>query len=81
LIAPVRWHHAPLETEHWQKAAAVIYTANRLSHRYGFGCVADEEDTILEDGICRAIGVDANWLAATDQAAQMLVGAARQMVS
>ncbi len=38
---PVRWHHEPFGATSQARAAAVTYLANRLSHRYGFGCPPD----------------------------------------
>ncbi len=83
---PVRWHHAPLSAPAHQQSAAIVYTANRLSHRYGFGRKPGEGDGDLAadlagDPICAASGVDAAWLAAMDQDALNLLVAARQFAA
>jgi hypothetical protein len=41
LEQPVRYHHDPDACATHKGQATVIYVANRLAHRYGFGCSAD----------------------------------------
>jgi putative nucleotidyltransferase with HDIG domain len=75
---PIVWHHDPA----WAEArtpVAVVYAANRLAHRYGFGCDADASD-LLEDPIVREVGVDAARLAQLDAAAPAMYDAARHVV-
>src|SRR5690606_24012693 len=49
---PIRWHHDPLAAPDFQQAAAITYAADRLSHRYGFGCPPDEDSSgLLEDPV------------------------------
>jgi hypothetical protein len=57
--------------------AAVIYLANRLSHRYGFGCEKEEFDP-LTDPVTRELGLDAEWVAEIDQRAPGLFKVARE---
>jgi hypothetical protein len=54
--------------------------ANRLSHRYGFGCPADETN-LLEDTSCTGLGLNEKWLADLDGRAPGLFQVARQIVS
>ena len=80
--AAVRWHHTPLEAPSHAQAAAITYVANRLSHRYGFGCAPSESVTPLtEDPVCSGLSLGANWLEKLDQEALSLGVAARQLVS
>ncbi len=60
--------------------AAVVYLANRLSHRYGFGCEADGFDP-LTDPVCGELGLDAEWLSELDQRAPGLFAVARSALS
>jgi HD-like signal output (HDOD) protein len=79
LDEPIVYHHD------WQgatvdpKKAALTYFANRLSHRYGFGCEADASD-LLEDPVCGKLGVDAAWLEQTDARAPGLVEVAKKIL-
>jgi HD-like signal output (HDOD) protein len=67
---PVRWHHDPLSAPSHAQTAALIYTANWLSHRYGFGCQPDEERAPLaEDPVCAGLGLTEGWLDKLDQEA------------
>lgn len=68
-------HHFTLAVN--PRAAAVCYAANRLSHRYGFGCTA-EGDGVLDDTVWATLDLDDAWMAATDAHAPGLVNAARQ---
>lgn len=81
LAAPILYHHdfgsAPEDSRY---EAAVAYLANRLSHRYGFGC-AKEDANLLEDDACHLLEVDEAWLAATDARAPGLFEVARQILT
>jgi two-component system chemotaxis response regulator CheY len=80
--AATRWHHQPDAAEGHQQAAAISYLANRLSHRYGFGCPPDDErEGLLADPLCLALGLDAEWLDRLDQQALDIGIAAQQLVS
>ena len=58
---------------------AIVYAANRLAHRYGFGCDVDDTD-LLADPILAEIGVDAARLAWLDATAPALYESARHVV-
>ena len=66
LREPIRFHHAPLQAPTFGTQATVAYVANRLSHRYGFGCPATPDDSLTEDSICASSGVTECWLADMD---------------
>jgi putative nucleotidyltransferase with HDIG domain len=72
----VQYHHA-FEAATDPQAAAVCYAANRLSHRYGFGC-PPEGDGVLEDAVFAYLDLDAAWIAKADVRAPGLFNAARQ---
>jgi putative nucleotidyltransferase with HDIG domain len=80
LDEPIRCHHAPRSATREPIKATIVYVANRLSHRYGFGCDPDAYN-ILGDPICREVGIDAAWLADNDGRAQGLFDIARQTLS
>jgi HD-like signal output (HDOD) protein len=75
---PVVCHHHPEQARDYQSAAAVTYVANRLAHRYGFGCPAEEVAT-LEDPWFAAVGLDERTLQRVDEQAPPLVDVARQV--
>jgi HD-like signal output (HDOD) protein len=77
LEEPIRCHHDHQAATSAPRKAIVAYLANRLSHRYGFGCDPDAYN-ILGDPACRAAGIDAAWLAEHDSRAQGLFDVARQ---
>jgi len=81
LAAPILHHHdyeaAPTDS---RTEATVAYLANRLSHRYGFGCTK-EEANLLEDPACALLEIDAAWLEATDTRAPGLFEVARQILA
>ena len=65
LQQPVLYHHDYRAAPAARRETAVLYLANILSHRYGFGCDRREDDPLL-DGVCEELGIDATWLADTD---------------
>jgi putative nucleotidyltransferase with HDIG domain len=79
LDEPIVCHH------NWQaatvapKKAAITYFANRLSHRYGFGCASDGPD-LLADPVCAELNVDAVWLEQTDKHAPGLFEVAKKIL-
>jgi putative nucleotidyltransferase with HDIG domain len=77
---PVRFHHDPGACTSHKEQATVTYVANRLAHRYGFGCTPDPAN-LLEDQICTAAGLNATWLADLDRRAPGLFKVARQVVA
>jgi HD-like signal output (HDOD) protein len=78
LVDPINWHHDPEWAED-RVPATIVYAANRLAHRYGFGCDADASD-LLEDPILAEVGVDTVRLAQLDATAPALYEKARQIV-
>jgi putative nucleotidyltransferase with HDIG domain len=80
LESPVRHHHDPAASTTHSHESAVIYMANRLAHRYGFGC-AVEDAALLEDHICTRLGLTDTWLADLDSRAPGLFQVARQIVA
>ena len=80
LEAPVQYHHDPAASTTHGRESTVTYMANRLSHRYGFGCPSDEAN-LLEDDICKGFGLNDSWLADLDRRAPGLFQVARQIVA
>jgi putative nucleotidyltransferase with HDIG domain len=81
LEEPVAFHHEPTACERFPKQAAVAYAANVLAHRYGFGCRANREATIVGDPKAARIGADDAWLADLDQKAPGLYSNAREIIA
>ena len=79
LDEPIVYHHD------WQlatvepKKAALTYLANRLSHRYGFGCEPDTSE-IHDDPACALLGLAPNWVEETDRHAPGLVSVAKKIL-
>ncbi|MFM8532290.1 MAG: HDOD domain-containing protein, partial [Acidimicrobiia bacterium] len=61
------WHHDP-EWAADRQSVAIIYAANRLAHRYGFGCELDRSNLLTDPTMVEA-GVDDHVLAKLDLAA------------
>jgi putative nucleotidyltransferase with HDIG domain len=80
LIEPVTFHHAYHKAEALPRETAVVYAANLLSHRYGFGCQPNEDDKFLEDAVAAYLGLDETWLEATDIHAPGLFKVAREIL-
>ncbi|MGE0591286.1 MAG: HDOD domain-containing protein [Vicinamibacterales bacterium] len=78
---PIRWHHDPLEATANQEAAALAYTANQLSHLFGFGVPARDAVAILDDPICLTLGVTPDWLTDVTARAPGLLDDARQALA
>lgn len=80
LREPIRWHHDPLSAPTHPRAAAIVYVANALSHRY-----AEEEERSLalaSEPAMVGLGLSEAWLAQTDaQSARLLDGAERITVT
>jgi putative nucleotidyltransferase with HDIG domain len=68
LIESVLWHHEPQNAPSYIREAEVVYLADRLSHRYGFGC-AHDDTPILDDIKCGRLEIDEEWLQEVDQRA------------
>jgi HD-like signal output (HDOD) protein len=78
LREPIRFHHAPLQAPTYGTEATVAYVANRLSHRYGFGCTATADASLAEDSICASSGVTDRWLAEMDGKAEAIFDGIRK---
>jgi putative nucleotidyltransferase with HDIG domain len=76
---PVMFHHQYESASRHQREAAACYLANRLSHRYGFGCTAEpsEPAAFAEDPAFTVMGLDAGWLQRLDGQAPSVFAAAR----
>jgi putative nucleotidyltransferase with HDIG domain len=78
----VRWHHEPDNAPSDKHSAGLTYLANRLAHRYGFGCPPDEDrGNLTDDPICGALALQPGWLDRLDQEALNLSVFARHLVS
>jgi putative nucleotidyltransferase with HDIG domain len=69
---PVVHHHRPDECTSHTLEASVCYMANRLSHRYGFGCDTSPDAPVLEDPIAGKLGLTEAWLTDLDSRAPEL---------
>jgi HD-like signal output (HDOD) protein len=69
---PVVYHHRPDECTTHPIEASVCYLADRLSHRYGFGCDAAPDQAILEDPVAVRLGINEAWLQDLDTRAPEL---------
>jgi HD-like signal output (HDOD) protein len=67
LRSMARWHHAPLDAPD-PIPASVTWLANALAHRYGFGCIPEDDNDLLQHPIALALGVTPAWLAEADLA-------------
>ncbi|HEY0875951.1 MAG TPA: HDOD domain-containing protein [Vicinamibacterales bacterium] len=81
LREPVLYHHRPELSVLYSAQTLVVYVANRLSHRYGFGCEAGPEYDVLNDPWIGELGFDHRWLAEMDARAPERFAAARAMVA
>lgn len=79
LYQAVAFHHDPTRAE-GSNTAAVAYAANRLAHRYGFGCPVEEFDP-LTDPVFATMRLDETALARIDQQARKMFEAARQLTA
>ncbi|MCC7417912.1 MAG: HDOD domain-containing protein [Acidobacteria bacterium] len=79
LCEAVAWHHAPDQAGAHQAAASVAYAANRLAHRYGFGCEIVEWDPIA-DPVASTLHLGEDWLDRIDAYIPGLFEIARQTV-
>ena len=78
---PVAFHHAPALAglEH-RRGAEIAYAANRLAHRYGFGCPVDDTN-LLEDQVFTDLGFTEKFLKELDARAPGLFEVARKITS
>jgi len=75
---PIVWHHYPEGASHRPQEAAMIYAANRLAHKYGFGCPQEEVD-VTTDPMFPHVGVDAGTIKRFDERAPGLFEIARKI--
>ena len=80
LVEPVQFHHDPDSAPTHTREATITYVANRLSHRYGFGCPTDDAN-LLEDEIAVRAGLTESMLVDLDRRAPGLFQVARQIVA
>ena len=78
LFDPIVWHHDPSCANQRRAAATVAYVANRLAHRYGFGCPVDAFDP-LTDPLIVQFGMDARAIEKLDLHAPGLFEVARKI--
>lgn len=76
----VTWHHEPAQAHGYLEETAIIYAANRLAHRYGFGCEASADD-LLDDPTLVKLGLDADFLATLDTRVPGLFEVARAIAA
>jgi HD-like signal output (HDOD) protein len=70
---PVVFHHQPDACIDHPTEAAVLYVANCLAHRYGFGCKTTPSDALREDPVFLRLDLTAAWLQALDAQAPTLM--------
>ncbi len=73
----IHCHHDPASATRDPRMAMIAYLADRLSHRYGFGCDPDAYN-LVGDPIAKEFHIDAAWQAENDARAQGLFDIARQ---
>jgi putative nucleotidyltransferase with HDIG domain len=81
LREPVLYHHRPELSLLSTEQTTVVYVANLLSHRYGFGCAPDPDLDIVADRWVAELGLDDRWLADVDARAHERFAAARALVA
>jgi putative nucleotidyltransferase with HDIG domain len=79
LDEPIVCHHDWQSAKVAPRKAAITYFANRLSHRYGFGCAPESVD-LVGDAVCAELNVDAAWLEQTDKHAPGLFEVAKKIL-
>ena len=81
LREPVLYHHRPDLAVLCTEQTTIVYVANLLSHRYGFGCAPDPERDLVADPWVVQLGLDEAWLARIDARAHERFAAARALVA
>ena len=77
---PIVWHHDPAQATHRPREATIVYAANRLAHRYGFGC--PREEVLLEnEPLFAKVRIDERALAKFDDRAPGLFEIARKIIA
>lgn len=80
LREPVLYHHRPSSSMRFAPVTRVVYTANRLSHRYGFGCKADPNADVLGDPAVVDLELSEDWLTDLDLRAHRVIAGARRLM-
>lgn len=73
---PVMFHHNFAAAPRRRREAAMCHLANRLCHRYGFGCPAEPDGTINDEAMDE-LNLDMGWLEMVDAKAPGLYAVAR----
>jgi HD-like signal output (HDOD) protein len=73
---PVMFHHNYTRTPRRRREAAMCYLANRLCHRYHFGC-GDDGSNLVDDEVLDELGLNGTWLDGVDARAPGLFAVAR----
>lgn len=81
LREPVLYHHRPDLSVLFTAETLVVYVANRLSHRYGFGCEPEMDADLLADPWVAELDLDEAWLTEADKRAPERFAAARALVA
>lgn len=79
LIESVMWHHEPQAAPNHPREAEVVYFADRLSHRYAFGCDRDDPP-LLDDTLCVRVAPTEEWIESIDSRAVGLYTVARRIL-
>ncbi|MGE3957142.1 MAG: HDOD domain-containing protein [Vicinamibacterales bacterium] len=77
---PVAFHHDPAAATGEQRSAAVAYLANRLAHRYGFGCEPDPAD-LQQDPVFVQLGLDERFMERLDSHAPAILDVAAKIAA
>ena len=77
LYEAVAFHHEP-DRAPGCRVAAIAYAANRLAHKYGFGCPAEDFDA-MSDSVFAAMQVDEAKLTRIEEQARRMFDGARRL--
>jgi putative nucleotidyltransferase with HDIG domain len=77
----VMYHHRPQLSVLHCESTRVVYVANLLSHRYGFGCAPSPDVDVLADPEVQELNLDDAWLREMDDRAPKLFADARALVA
>jgi putative nucleotidyltransferase with HDIG domain len=76
---PIVWHHDPPKAAHRPREATIVYAANRLAHKYGFGCPREAVE-LEQEPLFGNVRIDARALAKFDDRAPGLFEIARKII-
>ena len=80
MVEATQFHHASADAADFHRHVTVTAMANRLSHRYGFGCAAQLDDALLQSPEATRLGLTAAWIAEMDATAAGLFDTARDII-